>query len=86
MPKQVGRIKAQILEQEGLVYDLKRKIYVDLQRRKVLSLKAILANNRSWLCEKITEPSDPNGWQFYFNQKVSDKVKRGILRDVVPDL
>lgn len=80
-----GISKPEVLEKEDFVYHFSRMIYINSQKRKIFSHEAVSDNDVKWLIEKISEASNPNEWQFYFNDIPSDELKHDLLIEIAPN-
>ncbi len=60
-------------------------IYINRHKRKIFSYEAVADHPVEWLKGKIQEASDPDEWQFYFNQSPSEEVRHDLLREVTPN-
>lgn len=74
-----GFKKGRVLDKEGFIYHYRRMIYVNAEKEKIFSHRAIESNSVKWLERKIKESND---WQFYFTDPVSEQIKHSILREI----
>jgi len=74
--------KKQILEDAGYAYSFDRLSYISRQARKVFSIEFVQDHSEAELVARISEPTPPSEWRFYFNMPPSDSVKREFLRSI----
>jgi hypothetical protein len=70
--------KQQILDEAGFTYNFDRKIYVNRKTRKIFSVEFVEDNDEKALEHRIREHTDTKKWQFYFNDKPPEAVRREI--------
>jgi len=71
--------KAQLLTDEGYLFNFDRVIYINRAARKVFSVEFVQDHDEAELEAAMHAPSLPSGeWQFFFNKAPSDTVKRDL--------
>lgn len=74
--------KRQILEDAGYAYSFDRLSYINRDARKVFSLEFVEDHSEEALRERISEPTPPGEWAFYFNTPPSEAVKREFAASI----
>ena len=70
--------KQQILDNAGFSYNFDRKVYLNRNTKKILSVEFIEDKDEKTLEECIRKDNGGKKWQFYFNEEPSESVKREI--------
>jgi hypothetical protein len=73
-------IKKQILEQAGYRYNFDRMLYVNRRQKKAFSVEFVDDNRVEEIQRRINEPPVAAQWQLYFNEPISDGVRRELQR------
>ena len=68
--------KSQVLEEAGYAYSFDRLSYINRDARKIFSIEFVQDHTEAEIRERISDPSPPGEWRFYFNSPPSDAVKR----------
>jgi hypothetical protein len=76
--------KKRILEDAGFAYSFDRLSYINRQARKVFSIEFVQDNDEAEIRARIGRPTPAGEWEFNFNSKPTDSVKREFLRSIAP--
>jgi len=72
--------KTQILEDAGYAYSFERLMYINRKVKKGFSVEFVQDHSEEQLQAAIREPTDGNGWRFYFNEGPSPGVQHELER------
>ncbi len=78
MPSQ--QEKTILLDQAGYAYNFDRMMYVNRTDRKAFSIEFIEDHSESTLRQKIQEPKQVEGWQFYTSAEISEGIRKELNR------
>ena len=73
-------MKRDILLKANYTYNLDRDLYVNRTARKAFSIEYVDDKPEDEIVRRIKEPTNGNGWKFYFNRAPSEGVKRELER------
>jgi hypothetical protein len=69
-------MKKDILKEAEYWYNFDRDLFYNRKAKKAFSLEFVDDHREEELREHIQEPTDGNGWKFYFNVAPSETVKQ----------
>lgn len=70
--------KEALLEASGYRYHFGREIYFNRTKRQALSLEFVEDHSLDEIRGLVDQQSAASGWDFYFNDPPSDRVKRDL--------
>lgn len=70
--------KEALLEASGYRYHFDRMIYFNRTKRQALSLEFVEDHSLKQIRGLVDKRPAENGWDFYFNDPPSDRVKRDL--------
>jgi hypothetical protein len=70
--------KTDILDEAGYAYGFDRQMYINPKTRKVFSVEFVQDHSEDQIRKHIQEHTDGHEWQFYFNSRPSDSVRREL--------
>lgn len=65
--------KRELLEKSGFAQELKIRIYINNNLRKVFSVESVEDNDYIWLFNNINEPNPEDKWLFYTTKGIEVK-------------
>jgi len=76
--------KEDLLENAGYKYHFDRMIYFNRETRRAFSLEFVEDHSREEIQRLLDEPVLQEGWDFHFNERASDSIKRQLAAALDP--
>jgi len=73
------KVKSDILERNGFVYDFSRGWYINENMKKIFSVQVVNKNTPEWLRKCIAEKLPDSDYEFYFTKPPSVELRKNLM-------